>query len=170
MFKLVSGKFKIKGIQRFNSDIKRRMPIRLAVMIEKHFREGFEKGGGQTDNSKSGWQSRKSYEKGGKRGILIKSGVLRRDIKQRKATFNLIKVGTSNITIKYAQTHNEGLNIPARKARRAKAMRFKVGGRIVYAKSVRGFKMPKREFIGKSRILTEREHKMIKGELKRMLI
>jgi phage gpG-like protein len=156
IFKRVQGKFKIKSTQVFNSEIKRKLPIRLAVQIEKHFREGFEKGGGQTDDSRGGWKTRdedtekKELSKfGGKsRGILVKSGKLRRDVKQREAHFNAIRIATSNTTIDYAEVHNRGL------------------------KSGRGsgFTMPKREFIGASIVLEGRNNRMISGELKRMLI
>lgn len=147
-FKRVGGKFKIKSSQVFNVQIKRRMPIRLAVTIEKHFREGFEKGGGQTDASRGGWKPRKASEKGGRRGILIKSGVLRRDVKQRAARFDLIAVGTSNTTIDYADVHNSGLR----------------SGRGS------GFTMPEREFIGASKNLDTKINNIIAGELRRMLI
>ena len=146
IFKRVSGKFKIKSKQVFNSQIKRRLPIRLAVQIEKHFREGFEKGGGQTEASKGGWKARKKEDSG--RAILVKSGVLRRDVKQREAHFNAIRIATSNTTIDYAEVHNRGLR----------------SGRGS------GFTMPKREFIGASKVLDGRLNKMISGELKRMLI
>lgn len=147
-FKRVSGKFKIKKRQVFNVQIKRRLPLRLAVTIERHFREGFEQGGHRTDESRGGWKARKKSEKGGRRGILIKSGTLRRDIRQRAARFDLIKVGTSNTTIDYADVHNSGLR----------------SGRGS------GFTMPKREFIGASRNLDEKINKIISGELRRMLI
>ncbi len=146
IFKRVNGKFKIKSQQVFNVDIKRKLPIRLANSIEKHFRQGFEKGGGQTDASRGGWKPRKNVDAG--RGILIKSGTLRRDVKQREATFQAIRVATSNTTIDYADVHNRGLR----------------SGRG------KGFTMPKREFIGKSAVLEARNNQMIAGELKRMLI
>ena len=145
-FKRVKGRFKIKSTQVFKREVERRLPIILAAQIERHFRQGFEKGGGQTDDSKGGWAKRKKTDAG--RGILIKSGVLRRDVKQRSATFRTILVGTSNRTVAYAQVHNEGLQ----------------SGRGA------GFTMPKREFIGHSTILEERNLKVIQGELKRMLI
>ena len=133
-FKKVSGKFKIKSRQIFDAQIKRRMPIRLAVTVEKHFRSGFEKGGYQTEASRAGWKARKRTEKGNRRGILIKSGTLRRDVKQRQATFYAVVVGTSNRTVDYADVHNSGLR----------------SGRG------KGFTMPKREFIGESRDLNEK--------------
>ena len=145
--KRVSGKFMIKSKADFDK-VSRILPIKLAVNTEKHFRSGFEKGGGQTDASKNGWQARKSKEKGGRRGILIKSGTLRRDVKQRSATFNRIEVGTSAITVDYADVHNSGLR----------------SGRGV------GFTMPKREFIGKSAKLEARNMEIIKEELKDLLI
>ena len=145
--KRVSGKFSIGSMADFNR-LTRRLPIRLAVTTEKHFREGFEKGGGQTDASKNGWESRKQKERGLRRGILIKSGTLRRDVKQRMATFSMTIIATSSITIKYADVHNSGLR----------------SGRG------KGFTMPKREFIGKSKELEKKHIDIINDELKTMLI
>lgn len=145
--KRVSGKFQIKSVADFNK-VSRVLPIKLAVNTEKHFRSGFEAGGGKTDDSKGGWIARKKKDKGGRRGILIKSGKLRRDIKQRMATFHNIEVGTSNITIDYADVHNSGLR----------------SGRG------KGFTMPKREFIGKSKQLEAQNIKIINNGLKDLLI
>lgn len=145
----ISGRFNIKTKADFNK-VSRILPIKLAVNAEKHFRSGFEtvKGGGKTDDSLNGWDERKKTEKGPRRGILIKSGVLRRDVKQRMATFSRTIVGTSSITQDYADVHNSGLR----------------SGRGS------GFMMPKREFIGPSKVLEARNVKMIKEELKDLLI
>ena len=145
--KKISGSFKIKTVADFNK-LSRVLPIKLAAETENHFRKGFEQGGGQTDASKSGWSSRKKSESGGRRGLLIKSGTLRRDVKQRMATFHKTIIATSTITQKYADVHNSGLR----------------SGRGS------GFTMPKREFIGKSSILEARTVSMIKEELKDLLI
>jgi len=145
--KRISGKFRIKSKADFMK-VARTLPIKLAVNTENHFRMGFEKGGGQTDASKGGWAARKRSESGGRRGILIKSGTLRRDVKQRMAIFSRIEIATSNITIDYADVHNSGLR----------------SGRG------KGFTMPKREFIGKSTVLERSNARIIKNELKDLLI
>jgi phage gpG-like protein len=145
--KKISGSFNI-GTKADFMKVARTLPIKLAVNTEKHFRRGFEQGGGQTDASKGGWAARKKSEKGGRRGILIKSGTLRRDVKQRMAIFSRIEVSTSSITQDYADVHNSGLR----------------SGRG------KGFTMPQREFIGKSKELERENARIISDELRDLLI
>ena len=144
-FKRIKGEFNIKTKADFNV-LTRKLPILLANQIERHFELGFRQGGGQTDESRGGWKPRKAADKG--RGILIKSGTLRKDVRQREARFASIRVGTSGITQRYADVHNSGLR----------------SGRG------KGFTMPQREFIGKSKDLEKKNEKIIARELKRMLI
>ncbi|MCK5292540.1 MAG: hypothetical protein KAR39_11065 [Thermoplasmata archaeon] len=94
-----------------------------------HFLEGFRKGGGQTDASKSGWKRRKNNVDPG-RGILIghAGGSMWRDVNVQMVTNDVIIIGTKRIP--YAATHNEGLRIPRR-----------------------NIDMPKREFIGPTKAL-----------------
>ena len=84
---------------------KKSMPAKIANTAVNHFKEGFVKGGGQTNKSKGGWKKRK-YNKDKGRATLVKSGDLKRDIKVRETNWNRIVVGTQNV--KYASYHNEG--------------------------------------------------------------
>jgi hypothetical protein len=129
-----------KNIQKFNT-FKLTAPKVIANNSLNWFLEGFRKGGGQTDESKSGWQPRKprKNESGTRRSNLIKSGALRRDLQVLKAVFGKIVLGTRNIP--YATRHNEGIT-----------------DRL-------GREMPKREFIGDSKELNEKNIK----ELEKML-
>lgn len=96
--------------------LKKILPTIIANDSLNWFLEGFRKGGFQTDSSRTGWEVRKSYSyhkgktqrKPGDPVNLIDTGALRRDIKVRKTTFNLIEIGT--LQTPYANRHNEGLN------------------------------------------------------------
>lgn len=116
--------------------IKKTMPKIIANQSKNHFLEGFRKGGGQTDDSKSGWLSRKlgsARDEG--RAILVDTGALRRSIQVLKVTFNEIIIGTKRIV--YADRHNEGITDKL------------------------GRQMPKREFIGKSSELESKNKQTI---------
>lgn len=115
---------------------RRDAPRVLANETKNHFLEAFRKGGGQTDASKSGWEPRKpNARRNAGRGILVDTGALRRSISVLRATFKEIIIGTTRIP--YAQRHNEGLT-----------------DRL-------GRQMPKREFIGPSKELNEKNKKKL---------
>ena len=116
-------------------------PEVIAENSKNWFLEGFRKGGGQTDDSLSGWSPRNSRNKtikrnaeskGKKESRLILEGDLWNDIKVIVSTWSKIEIGTSNI--KYADRHNEGLK-----------------------------GMPKREFIGDSEKMNESNKKILAG-------
>lgn len=97
------GKFPdvVKNTQTF----KARVVTVLANEAKNHYLKGFERGGYQTDASKSGWANRKN-DRGSTKAILVKRGHLRRSIDVRRATFDRIIIGT--LDIPYAEYHNEG--------------------------------------------------------------
>lgn len=131
--------------------IKKTLPRIIGQMALRHFLLGFRKGGFQTDASSSGWQQRKKKTKKRRRAILVKTGALRRDLDIRKTTFNEIVIGTQD-TI-YASVHNDGETI---NRRRKNGTQYNV-------------KMPKREFLGRSRKLDIRVQNKIKKTLKELL-
>lgn len=135
------GDFKFPQKQRKANQMKSTLPRWIGIYAKNWFLKGFRQGGGQTDDSSGGWASRKKSERGNRRGILIQSGKLRNSIEIIKSTFHTIIVGS--IGLIYARVHNEGLR----------------SGRG------KGFKMPKREFIGKSSKLESDIRKRIKKEM-----
>jgi len=139
-FKRVTKGFDLDKKFRFFMHEKKDLPLILGNLAKNHFLEGFEKGGGQTNDSLNGWQQRVIIDGG--RAILVKSGMLRRDIKLKKYSFNRIVVGTSGITQDYASVHNKG-----------------------YKKR----NIPKREFIGKSNVLNKKIIKKIIFELNKVM-
>ena len=80
---------------------------------------------------------------GKQRGLLVQSGALRRSIRVGVATWDKIEVGSYGI--EYAQIHNRG------------------GRGVAFGKYP--FQMPKRQFIGTSRVLNDKISKLIKKEI-----
>lgn len=126
-------KEKLAELQRMKSTL----PTKLANEAKNHFLQSF-RDGGFTDRSLNKWKPRKVTAKNNVgRGILIKKGDLRRSIIVKYVSWNKIRIGSYGID--YAATHNYGL-----RAGRGK-----------------GFRMPKRQFIGNSKQLEDRMKKMV---------
>lgn len=121
-------------------DAKRNIPVLVSNNSKNFFLQSF-RNQGFTDNSLEKWQKRdnRSRRSSG-RAILVDTGTLRRSIKVSQSSFNKIVI-TSNLP--YAAVHNYGL-----KAGRG-----------------RGFKMPKRKFMGNSKKLNQQNIDIIKSEL-----
>lgn len=128
---------------------------------KNHFIEGFQQGGGKTDASQGGWDARKDPTGGGGRGVLIGhgTGTLWRDIDVRRVSAKGVTIGVWRIP--YAATHNEGLEVPERRATKKKALKFSVEGKTVFAKRAKAFTMPQREFMGPSKELTNDNLKLV---------
>lgn len=85
----------------------------MGVMAKNHFTANFRKQGFE-DETVIPWQPRKRADRGrsrGARGILIKSGRLRRSITFRKQGKWSVVIGTD---VPYAKRHNEGIKMPKR--------------------------------------------------------
>ena len=131
-------KEKLAELQRMKSTL----PTKLANEAKNHFLKSF-RDGGFTDRNLSKWKPRKANAKNNiGRGILVKTGNLRRSIKVRYVSFDKVIIGSYGLD--YAATHNYGLN-------------------------VRGFKMPKRQFIGNSVQLENRMKKMVNSDFGKIL-
>lgn len=147
-----TGDFKLDISVKEYARFRKRIPNILATNSVNHFKKGFTKGGKQTNESIGGWKSRIN-RKGG--NTLVKTGTLQRDIQKRSVRFESIKVGTSSITQKYAQIHNEGgtIRITA-KMRKFFWSQYKETGQTFW-KNMALHKsdtitIPKRNFIGDS--------------------
>lgn len=122
---------------------KRKIPLRIANLAQRHFLEGFRRGGGSTNASIGGWAPRKRSRSARERkrsvgrAILVRSGKLRADIKKRKISFAKTSVGTRSIP--YAEYLNDGTP-----------------------------RMKQREFIGDSRVLERKIDSIIKSEMDKM--
>ncbi len=158
------GDFKFDAKLKEALRTKSKLPTILANTSLNHFLEGFRNGGGQTDASKGGWKKR-FFTSGSKgRKTLVKSGILRRSIMVRSAYFSRIVINTGSLADKYASIHNEGGNIPVT-AKMLAFFYYKSQDKNL-SKAERSFwktmsnkkshviKMPKREFIGRSNVLS----------------
>lgn len=141
------GDFRLKEQANGFKRLMRILPVILGNEAENHFKEGFRTGGGQTDASAGGWKPRKRETRLTRgKGILVGRGDLMRDIKRRKTSYGRAIVSTQD-TI-YANIHNEGLTGKA------------------FGKHP--FKMPKREFMGKSKKLETKMNEIIVKELRKL--
>lgn len=110
------------------------------------------------------WAKRKGKPDG--RAILVKSGLLRRSIRLLKVSGSQVVIGTAGVV--YASIHNEGFDGPVqikthkRKGhlRKGKRKAIKVAPSTVQAHT-RTMKMPKRQFIGASKVLEAKIEKAI---------
>ena len=134
-------KEKLAELQRMKSTL----PTKLANEAKNHFLQSF-RDGGFTDRNLSKWKPRKVNTKNNiGRGILVKTGNLRRSIKVRYVSFDRVVIGSYGLV--YAAVHNYG-----QRAGRGK-----------------GFKMPKRQFIGNSVQLENRMKKMVNSDFGKIL-
>jgi len=83
--------------------------------------------------------------------LKVRTGRLRRSIHYELDKQSNRVTATVGTNVEYAKTHELGLTIPAHiiQPKRAKALRFEMGGRIVFAKRVNmpAKKMPQRSFL-----------------------
>lgn len=98
---------------------------------------------GFMDRSVRRWKPRKKRDTG--RAILVKSGTLRRSIKRTSTSAKRVTVASAGKAAVYAGVHNNGLR----------------------AGRGRGFKMPKRQFLGPSATTNKRIINLMRKTLKK---
>lgn len=142
-----------------------------------HFKKSFTDGG-FTDASLKPWDKpKRTFAKRDSpaktRGILIKSGLLRRSVRVTKQSGLSIYIGSD---VPYTQVHNEGgeVSIPAHEkvlnfSKKGNKTRFAKAKKAQFSQKVsikaRSFKMPQRQFIGESKALETQILKMIEKEI-----
>lgn len=130
--------FKLKEVKIKVKTFKKTVPIKLGNIARNHFLDGFRKQGGQTDASISGWRKRKTSR---------------------------TKIGRSRNTGR-ALLVDSGKMKSGIKRQKTTFRRIEIGVRgLEYAFYVNNGtkRMPKREFIGKSRVLEKKlKNKIIK--------
>jgi phage virion morphogenesis protein len=131
----------IRRLQRVES-LKRSLPDGVGTLAKNFFKKNFRKQGFD-NNGVEKWKPRKRKDKG--RAILVKTGNLRNSIRVKNATFNKITIATD---VDYANVHNSGL-----RAGRGK-----------------GFKMPKRQFMGESNNLNKEIKEFIERKVKQAIL
>lgn len=151
----MANKFNFEAVLKRFNEAKKELPGVLGTMARNHFADSFRKGG-FTDDVFERWPGRKGELRGGiamvrqrsrgSRAILVKSGALRRSIMVKESSFDRVRIvadmGLSG-NKDYAPVHNEGLR----------------------AGRGRGFDMPKRKFVGRSKLLERNIQKRIEKEI-----
>ena len=112
----------------------------MGVEAVNHYKKSF-RDGGFTDRTLRTWPQRKGGNDG--RAVLVKSGDLRRSIKVKRKTLKSVTIGSD---LPYAPVHNDGLR----------------------AGRGRGFRMPKRQFVGASQLLTIKLKRRMNIRMKRI--
>ena len=135
--------WKFKEFQReFNREVKV-LPTIVGETARNHFLTSFTKLDGFNDRPFQSWPARK--KKNGGRKLLVKTSRLKRGVR-KKSIPQGVRIFNN---VKYAATHNFGLNVKKR------------GGG--------SFKMPQRQFIGESNVLNKRVFKVIFNRGKALL-
>lgn len=161
----MANKFNMGQVLQNLQKIKKDLPLVLSNDALKFFNDSFKKQGWD-DNGITKWKKRKTKKDNAGRGILIKSGALRRSIKIKEANFNRIIISSN---MPYSKIHNEGFkgkenvkahtrrvfgkvkvsSVSTRKTRKVQAV---IGVQQIDAHT-RQMDMPKRQFMGNSRTL-----------------
>jgi len=161
-----------------------RIAGREAVLF---FKKRFDERNWVSDRSEP-WKLRKDKGKKNKgRGLLVKTGALRRSIRVTRASGTMVWVGTD---IPYARAHNQGYrgNVSVKEHKRNKFTTKEVGIGTYLIKSkkentrkvselksegkveahTRKMNLPKRQFIGESRYLLKNLERLILSEIKKI--
>jgi phage gpG-like protein len=175
---------KIKQLRRE----KVQLPKILANDAKNHFVSGFRSGGGKTDDSIGGWKRRKfprispsgKISKSTTANILVKSGRLRRSVKVVKRNWNSIVVASN---LPYSEIHNEGGHITQIVTAKQAAFFGHMGSALkkngntllgnAYMRmgqaNVLNIDIPKRQFIGRSKVLERKMRNTINREFLKIL-
>lgn len=132
---------KILGRQKELQREIRRLSRTMGVLALNHFKGSFRKQG-FVDKGLSNWTRRKGNTDVG-RAILHKTGKLKNSIRVVRKTLKSVTIGSD---LKYAAVHNYGLR----------------------AGRGRGFKMPKRQFVGDSKKLERKITKELEKRVTRI--
>lgn len=146
----------------------------MGVEAKNHFVKSF-RNQGFTDEVLKPWPARKYNRNSRGRGILVKTGDLRRSIRVIRQKRYGIVIGSD---LRYASIHNYG-GLIHKKARTA-TLNFRVGrdGKSRFARANKAnfqqtvridkhsIRMPQRKFIGNSSVLTRRLSTMLRSTIR----
>jgi phage gpG-like protein len=151
----------------------KRIPQGVGVLAVNFYKRAWDRQG-YLDARLERWAKRKDEDAG--RAILVKTGRLRRSIRLISVDGGRIVIGTAGVV--YAAAHNEGVSgtITVKAHTRKAYKRRKKGGKrrriAVQAHEVqaheRKMNLPRRQFIGRSRVLERAIIKAIENELKNL--
>ena len=148
---------KIRGLDKLNAAIRimvakaeNAQPLfkTIGIMQMRSVQKNFD-AGGRTKRWKMSLRAQYGGKEGSKKGkTLIDKGILKNSI-TFEATGKGVKIGPSGPASVYAAAQHFGANIPERTAKRGKALRFFNfrTGTVMFAKKVKGFRLPARPFL-----------------------
>ena len=175
-------------LKKFDSQISDMVTI-MGVEAKNHFTANFRKQGFE-DESLKRWEARKGEINGGiakvrgrSRGVLIKTGTLRRSIQFNKRGKYKVSISTGGLP--YAKLQNEGGIIYRKAHKSSKTITARVRGSAGFVNGVwtkgrskkvqlkgasynvkgSSFKMPKRQFIGNSGKLNRKIISKLKSKI-----
>lgn len=128
--------------------------VNIKVIGAKKIQENFRRAARnvKSDTNKNLLKAAALIQRSAKRKVSgpvlnVRTGQLRRSIIVRKRGSGVSTVVTVGPQVKYGAAHEFGANIPERFPKRAKALRFEIGGRVIFAKRAAGFKLKARPFM-----------------------
>jgi phage gpG-like protein len=148
----------------------------MGVMAINHYKKSFINGG-FTDEGFVAWQKRKRTKGNQGRAILVKTGRLKRSLVARKSGRYAVKI-TSNVP--YANVHNEGLTINKKERQHTLNFNIRKDGRSRSSKAKKAnfqqdvtigahsIKMPKRQFVGYSGMLSAKIELRLRNKIQRI--
>lgn len=140
----MADKFNFKDLERKAGKAMRESIVEISNMAKNHYVQSF-RDGGFTDENKEVWKPRKQEDKKrAGRATLVDSGELRRSVVVKNINLQQLKVVIGS-DLPYAAIHNYGLN-------------GKAWGKYP-------FKMPQRQFIGKSEQVDKKAVKIIEKRI-----
>lgn len=162
-------------IQKEYNAFKKRLPGFVGGLAVTFFKENFRRGGFVNERLEP-WKPTKKGSPFAKpkgsvgRNVLIRSGTLLRSIKVLRKTNRVVKVGSANVP--YANIHNEGGTItqkPTKKQRKFFWAMYKQTGDRAWKSAALAdtitIKIPKRQFVGKSKALDRLIFRQIEARL-----
>ncbi len=166
-----------KSIEQIKSGLMRtidQVTTIAGVEAVNHFKASFPNQG-FTDTNLIKWKERKKKDEG--RGILTKTGRLRRGIKVLSKNPTSVMVGVDLSEVPYAQVHNDGFNgtvaVRAHIRRNTRNNVYKVKNRKLDATGInaiaagtRKMNIPRRQFVGNSEELNQKINKKVAAALK----
>ena len=176
----MSGELEVPDFEAVVEEISRLMqtlPRQIGAKAERHFKGSFESQG-FVNNTLIPWKATKSGKRrafgSASMGILVGTGALKRSIRYM-AKRGFVEVTAGGNDVPYARIHNEGgmvtFKITAQSRKFFWFMYYRTGeemwkGLALTKKESISYQMPKRQFMGESRVLNREIDRLIEKKLK----
>ena len=171
------NEFDIKPVKRRLEKSMRSIPAKMGRIAIDHFDKSF-RNQGFTDTTLQPWKRTKSGKRNSfgsvtRRAILIQSGRLRRGTRRAAITGRMVRIVND---VPYAEAHNEGVRANVKVSQHTREVktfsynyktRKKTSGKkkVTVSSHIRKMNLPRRKFMGKSRMMNREIEKMIIKEV-----